>query len=229
MEYPKIHSLWKRQGWYFDEDKKNSPGYQAGRQSLIEGDYAIPEFANIKYWQVQEKIDGMNIRIEDSPYSRMPSIYGRTDKADVPLPLMTHLKSIFHPDSMLEVFLKKDAGLPCITIFGEGYGPKIQAGGGNYRKDAGFILFDVKVNNWWLEQSAVEEIAGKFGIPYAPIIGNMTHQEIIDYVKSQPKSLCSITEQVMEGVICRPNPLLLLRNGDPLMMKLKCKEYLPNI
>ncbi len=28
MKYVKIHSLWKRQGWYFDQDKKKSPDYQ---------------------------------------------------------------------------------------------------------------------------------------------------------------------------------------------------------
>lgn len=223
MEYPKIHSLWKRHGWYFDEDKKNAKRYQDGRQSFIEGDYAIPAFANIKYWQVQEKIDGMNIRVNYN--NSTISVHGRRSDSMMPPDLLTHLRSVFTQDKMIESF----PDTPNVWLFGEGYGPKIQAGGGNYRSSQGFILFDIKVNSWWLEQSAVEEIAEKLGVPYAPIIGNMTYQEIVDYVKSQPKSLCSITEQVMEGIIARPNPLLLQRNGDPLIMKLKCKEYLPNI
>ena len=62
MEYPKINSLWKREGWYFNE--KDKLGIQrSGRQSLIPGDYADPAFAAIKRWRVDEKIDGTNIRI----------------------------------------------------------------------------------------------------------------------------------------------------------------------
>jgi len=48
MEYVKINSLWKRQGWYFEEGKKNNPEYQKGRQSFIIGDYSEPEFGNVK-------------------------------------------------------------------------------------------------------------------------------------------------------------------------------------
>lgn len=63
MQYQKIHSLWKRQGWYLEEGKKNNPEYQKGRQSFIVGDYALPEFGIIKQWRVSEKVDGTNIRI----------------------------------------------------------------------------------------------------------------------------------------------------------------------
>lgn len=63
MIYPKINSLWKRQGWYLEGDKKKSADYQAGRQSFIVGDYAQPEFGIFKYWHVEEKIDGTNIRL----------------------------------------------------------------------------------------------------------------------------------------------------------------------
>ena len=57
-EYVKINSLWKREGWYFDQDKKNSPDYKKGKQSFIEGDYACPEFGNIKRWNVNDVLQG---------------------------------------------------------------------------------------------------------------------------------------------------------------------------
>lgn len=65
MEYPKINSLYKRNGWYFDEKEKRScdPSRQPLRQSLIIGDFACPEFASINKWQIDEKIDGTNVRI----------------------------------------------------------------------------------------------------------------------------------------------------------------------
>jgi hypothetical protein len=239
VEYPKIHSLWKRQGWFLEDGKKNHPDYQNGRQSFIVGDYACPEFAAIKQWLVQEKIDGTNIRVI---YNQIPRIsdhwhdqvkklgyipnvefMGRTDNSDMPRKLLNHLKDTFTTDKMAEVF--PDTTTASVILFGEGYGPTIQKGGGNYRKDVGFILFDVKIGEWWLQQSAVKEIAAKLNVPYAPTIGIMTEDEIVAYVKSKPLSLCSITPQVMEGIIARPDPLVLFRDGKPVMMKLKCREF----
>lgn len=239
MEYPKIHSLWKRQGWYLEDGKKNHPDYQKGRQSFIEGDYACPEFVNIKKWLVQEKIDGTNIRVTYHEIPRISeawlkpldeikhvpfiSIAGRTDNSSIPSKLFSYLSKAITPEMMREVFPNMTTSEVC--LYGEGYGPTIQKGGGNYRKDVGFILFDVKVGDWWLQQSAVKEIADKLNIPYAPIIGIMTEEEIVAYVKSKPLSLCSKDPQVMEGIIARSEPLVLFRDGKPLMMKLKCREF----
>ena len=95
MEYPKINSLWKREGWYFNE--KDKLGIQrSGRQSLIPGDYADPAFAAIKRWRVDEKIDGTNIRIffnqtEDGVDDRV-IFGGRTDAAQLPTHLLVFLQ-----------------------------------------------------------------------------------------------------------------------------------------
>jgi len=223
MKYPKIHSLWKRNGWYFDEDIKKNPSHQKGRQSFIVGDYALPEFGNIKKWLVQEKIDGTNIRVKYPQFE----VCGRNEDSNIPKEIIDHIVRVIRiQDKMYSIFPPQEDGTyPSVWLFGEGYGPKIQKGGGNYRKDAGFILFDVVINGSWLSQESVKDISEKLGIPYAPIIGIMTEQEIVEYVKLKPLSLCSVTPQEIEGVICRPEPLLLQRNGDPLMMKLKCKEF----
>ena len=217
MKYPKINSLWKRVD---------------GKGALIEGDYAIPEFSNIKRWQVQEKIDGTNIRVQYSlEVNREFDVYdisfwGRTDDAMIPKKLDLYLRRYFTPELMKEVFpIKEDCRKLEITLFGEGYGPGIQKGGGSYRTDQAFILFDVHCNGWWMAQDSVKDIATKLGIPYAPMIGIMTEEEIVAYVKSKPLSTCSATPQQIEGIVARPEQLLLLRNGDPLLMKLKCKEF----
>ena len=44
-------------------------------------------------------------------------------------------------------------------------GMKIQKGGGRYIKDeVSFILFDVKIDKWWLRRPDIEEIAGDLAI-----------------------------------------------------------------
>lgn len=216
MKYPKINSLWKRE----DITVKKK------RHELIVGDYSLEEFGLIKKWVVQEKIDGTNIRIhysiEDREHTQDPIVEfdGRTDNAQIPKPLLKYLREHFTVERMASVFKPGTD----VLLFGEGYGPKIQSGG-NYRTDTGFILFDIRIGNFWLKQEDVKNIALALQIPYAPIIGIMTEQEIVDYVKSKPLSLCSVTPQVMEGIIARTEPMLLLRNGDRLIWKLKCVDF----
>lgn len=229
MEYPKLNSLWKREGWYFEQGQKNGCEYKAGRQSFIIGDYAQPEFPNIKLWKVDEKVDGTNIRIcfyRKSDQNLIPSIHGRTDAAQLPCNLLSYLTSTFTWEAFAKAFpdlLKESEFL--VWIFGEGYGPKIQSAGSNYRGDPGFIMFDVRVGNWWLKKEDIKEIAQKFSVPVVPDLGIMTEEQVIEFVKSKPLSLCSRNPQMMEGVVCRSEPLMLTRSGKPVMWKLKCKEF----
>lgn len=127
MKYPKINTIWKR-------DEKN-------KFKIIEGNYSKIEFANIKKWNITEKIDGTNIRII---YKNGIVLFGgRTDNAQIPAHLYEFLQTTFSSSIMNEVFGDAD-----VILFGEGYGPKIQKGGGLYRNGAGFILFDAYIGEW---------------------------------------------------------------------------------
>lgn len=227
MEYPKINSLWKREGTYFDQ-QLNKWVLSKGKQRFIIGDYSRPEFESVCKWRVSEKIDGTNIRLlfkQIDGKRLIPTIMGRTDAAQIPCHLLTYLQQLATWENFDKAFYEMQSKDYEVYLFGEGYGPKIQAGGGNYRKDAAFILFDVYVGGWWLERDSVKDIAEKLGIPMAPDLGIMGSGQIRDLVKSQPLSLCSETPQVMEGVIARAEPLMLFRDGTPIMWKLKCKEF----
>jgi hypothetical protein len=150
---------------------------------------------------------------------------GRTDAAQIPCHLLTYLQTLATWENFDKAFA--DCAGPNFEayLFGEGYGPKIQSCGSNYRKDAAFILFDVVVSRWWLKQEDVASIAEKLGVPSAPDLGVMTESEIVEFVKSKPNSQCSYIPQHMEGVIARSEPLMLFRKGTPIMWKLKCREF----
>lgn len=205
IRYPKIQTLWKR-----DENKKFT---------IIEGDFSKDEFASIDKWEVTEKIDGTNIRIFWD--GETVNFGGRTDNSQIPTFLLDVLQKIFTADKFKEVF--PDANN--VVMFGEGYGQKIQSVGKKYRKDNGLILFDVVVGDWWLERTAVNDIAEKFGIRAVPVVGIMSKAEIIDYVKSKPKSTVSEEDLTIEGVVVRSHPLMLFRDGSPIMFKLKVSDY----
>ncbi len=191
---------------------------------MIIGDYAEIEFGRIKTWSVDEKVDGTNIRIfyKDGGVS----FGGRTSAAQLPCHLLKYLQDTFTKDVLSTTFPDKEVGCsPNIIIFGEGYGPKIQACGGNYRNTPGFILFDVFCQGWWLTRESCKEVADSLQVPMVPFLGVMTEDEIVEYVKSKPMSLCSEKPQVMEGFVVRSDPLMLFRNGKQIMWKLKCCEF----
>lgn len=225
MEYPKINSLWKRQAWYFDEEQKKNSANQPFRNSFIVGDYACPEFGSIDKWEVDEKVDGTNVRIFWQPEDKFsPAFGGRTDNAQLPSRLLFHLQKTCNREKMQKVF----PNVHRVVLFGEGYGPKIQAAGSSYRSDVSFILFDVWIDGWWLEKHSVIDIASQLDIEHTINQSVMTTQQVVDFVKSKPKSY--IAEKpgfVMEGIIARSYPLMLFRNHrTPIMFKLKVKDVI---
>ena len=115
-----------------------------------------------------------------------------------------------------------------VILFGEGYGPKIQGKVGHrYIDTQSFILFDVYIDGWWLNRESVIDIAGKLNVDSVPIVhACATTEDIIEYIRSKPKSIQAIDNELqIEGVVCRTEPQLFLKDGSPLMFKLKCKDF----
>ncbi len=88
-----------------------------------------------------------------------------------------------------------------------------------------FIIFDIMVNGWWLMRDDVKFMANEMNIPVVPTLGIMRVDSIVEYVRSKPQSVCSKTPQIMEGVVCRSEPLMRFRNGKPIMWKLKVRDF----
>lgn len=202
-EYHKIQTLYKRN----PENMKR----------VLEGEFALPEFEFLKDcdWVWTEKVDGTNIRIMWDGIAT--AIGGKTDNASIPSPLIAKLQSYSFDDQFREHF--KDTP---VCLYGEGYGAKIQSGG-SYRQDQDFVLFDVRIGDWWLNRVDVEEIAGKLGLTVVPIIGHGNAKEMTEYVKSFPKSTWGEFES--EGIVARPSTELKNRQGHRVITKLKCKDF----
>src|ERR1041385_8261579 len=177
-------------------------------KTLLEGQYAEPEFeylANNK-WVFTEKVDGTNIRVMVDADGKL-SFGGKTDNAVIPALLVTRLEARFFPknDRLREMF----PGGGC--LYGEGYGARIQKGGGNYRPDADFVLFDIKVSCWWLQRSAVEDIAAKLSIDVVPIIGQGSLDFIVEMTRAGFNSRWG--NFIAEGVVARPETEIKTRPG----------------
>ena len=193
-----------------------------GNRNIIEGQYSIPEFEMLKdiTWVWTEKIDGTNIRI--MPDKDVIRFGGKTDRAQIPTPLLDVLQDTFTLDNMQNVF----KGETDICLYGEGYGKKIQKGG-NYIPDGNnFILFDIRVGKWWLTRETCEDIAEQLEIPIVPIINEGTLLEAVEYVKVGFKStIAHNTDYEAEGLVMKPKYDLFARNGKRIISKIKHTDF----
>ena len=197
-------------------------------KTLLKGEYSMPEFAYLEKntWVFTEKVDGTNIRIMFAPYQENGKAYGitfggKSDNAQIPAILIAQLEKQFHSESarlkIAEIF--PDGA----CLYGEGYGAKIQKGGGNYRQDQGFVLFDVKVGDWWLKREDIEDVTKKLGIGIIPIIDIGTLPRMVELVKSGFDSIWG--KFMAEGIVAKPLVELKTRHGDRIITKIKYKDF----
>lgn len=209
-EYTKIETI-------FERDTQ-------GTKKLVEGKFRneTVEYLKDNQWICTEKIDGTNIGIVWDGYR--VTYQSRTEKAQIPVHLMNKLIELFGGMENEELFEQKFGEMQ-VVLFGEGYGAKIQKGGGNYRSDTSFILFDVYLpeQNLWLKRDAIENIAKTFGIDVVPIVLTGTLEEALQLVKSRPKSTIGVAD--MEGVVCKPAIDILDRMGRRLIVKIKVCDF----
>lgn len=190
-------------------------------KTLLEGEFSKPEFEQLQdiKWRCTEKVDGTNIRIiwdgENIEFK------GKTDLAQIPKPLMDVLESIFNTDDMTAVF-----GSKSVCLYGEGFGHKIQSGKGYRAESHDFILFDVSINDMWLDFNNTLAIAESLKIEHVPVVGIYTLKEAIQVVKHGFKSLISEdTNLISEGLIMKPMTELINRKGERIICKIKHKDF----
>lgn len=188
-------------------------------KTLLEGQYALPEFEYLKdnLWVFTEKIDGTNIRVMWD--GGLLTWGGRTDNAQMPTFLFTKLQGLFSAERFQELYPETP-----MCLYGEGYGARIQKGGGNYiPTGVSYILFDVRIDDTWLERHNVEDIAEKLGIDIVPIIGEGTLQDGIELVRKGLES--TFGDFPAEGLVMRPKVALMNRLGHRVITKIKHKDF----
>jgi hypothetical protein len=187
-------------------------------KTLLEGRWAKPEFEFLAYnnWVYTEKVDGTNIRVMWD--GEKVTFGGKTDRAQIPATLVEKLQDKFYSGALSEVF-----DFP-VCLYGEGYGNKIQKGGGNYNPDGvDFVLFDVLVGDIWLERENVEDVANKLQIQAVPIVGKGSLFGAIEMCREGFNSEWGDFKS--EGIVARPEVEIRDRRGHRIITKIKCKDF----
>ena len=211
-KYHKINTIFKR-----DALKK-----------IIEDDWTLPEFEYLQncLWNFDEKIDGQNIRVGwDTMYM---TIDGRNENSSIPSFLANYLFSKFTPELFKGKFTDPDYP---VTLYGEGFGYGIQGQRGvEYAKNAlyalktcGFLLFDVRVGDYWLERHNVKNIAETFKVGTVPELGTGTLNEAVEMCKKGFES--QLGKINAEGLVMRPCVEMYNRKGERIIAKLKERDF----
>lgn len=229
-----------------DYQKINTLFLRDENNIIIPDKFTCQEFEYLKdtQWECTEKIDGTNIHIDilferfkeedGTPREEFSISYnGRTSKAQLPAHLYSKLSEIFGKVDFGTIFhdaiqstRDRDEDSLTISIYGEGYGLKIQKGSNYIKDDCGFILFDVRVNGWWLDRRACEAIADQMNVPIVPLIGYMTIPEAIEFVRKGFKStIAQNPDYDAEGLVLKTPCGLRFRAGERVITKIKTADF----
>jgi len=206
-EYPKIVNVWKRE-----------PVEGSKKWKIVENAWSTPELEYLKdlNWSWTEKVDGTNIRIIYD--GEKVEFKGKTDRAILYKPLEDFLATKFYAGALSEIF----EGPVC--LYGEGYGKKIQKRGGLYNPDGNsFVLFDIKIGDYWLKRKDIVEIADKLQIEVVPEVGCGTLEDAITFVRNGVYSEWG--DFLAEGIVVKPDVNLLNRSGRRIITKIKTVDF----
>jgi Rnl2 family RNA ligase len=198
-----------------------------------------PEIFYVREVIACEKLHGSNasIHIAEGVKDRSGIIYGSRETTSL------------EPNFALKVFQRwcedrpetldkilavcEEYGFSDVTIYGEAYGPGIQAKGVKYTsgKEVLFRAFDIMVSGNLLTYDLFLEVVRKMGLPSTPVIWRGEPSvEAFDKLLNQP-SQEALQNGVLdggnlsEGVVIRSNPLLRNVFGEWLILKHKSAHF----
>jgi len=183
------------------------------------GNFSIPEFQFLcnNEWLFTEKIDGTNIRVYWD--GKNVEFGGREDNSQITSKLVKVLMEKFTNELMLLTFGDRGG----VTLFGEGFGNGVQNGKCYLPDCVDFILFDIYAGGVWFKREKVENYAKSLDLKIVPIVGKGTIQDAISIVQNGFTSL--IADCPAEGLVIKPMINLLTRLGEPIITKIKTRDF----
>lgn len=139
----------------------------------------------------------------------------------------TKFVALFDQQKLLEVF--PNFGVSKIVVFGEAYGGVMQHMSHTYGKELKFIVFDIRMDDNWLNVPNAESVAKTLGLEFVYYEKISTSLEEIDKQRDAD-SVQAVrngmgTGHKREGVVLRPLIELTKNNGERVCAKHKIKAF----
>ena len=221
-----------------------------GASEKIDGTNMRIEVVQKPVYRPESPTDFMPLDIIDG-VKFVVSIKGKTDNAQIPPHLEKYMKETFTDDKVFASLgikeyipreewaehgwcVSKEDPTPMYekipekyTLYGEGYGMKIQKCGGRYLSNSvSFRGFDVKVNDEYLLRDNAMSVFEKLGADTVPYFGLMTIDEAIEKVREGFVSEISEDRTLMaEGLVLSSPIGLKNRRGERLIVKIKYGDF----
>jgi len=172
-------------------------------------------FGLLNYWLVTEKMDGMSVIL--SANSENYGIHGRSPNTQ----FTPEQESFLHDQTSAAIGRLSKHILydgKKVDIYAELVGPGVNGNSHNF-KDLQLYVFDVRINDFWLDWTNTASVAQDADLVTVPVIYTMTLPEIVRLVRDTPQT------EYFEGIVARSDPYLYNNKGERLMFKLKAKDF----
>ena len=181
-------------------------------------DFHLEEVFYLKdnIWIGSRKCDGTNCRVL---FDGNEVFYnGKTNRANFSNDQKEYIEETFK-EEIFEEYFRKEGKSPRVVIFGELVGPKIQNGDNNSFKELEFIVFDVLINNVFLDVENIKQIAKYFNLrsSYDLLTIKGSLYQLQEIVKDK--------DFKYEGLVVKPLVELYTKNKNRLILKIKKRDY----
>ena len=140
---------------------------------------------------------------------------------------LSKFKSLFNEERLVKHFT--ELGHEEVVVYGEAYGGSCQKMSYMYGPELRFIVFDVFINNIWLDVPNMDEVATRLEqevVPWRKIVCDLA---AIDNERDRPSEVAvrrGFTEEhIREGVVLRPLAEMFNRYGERMIVKHKHEKF----
>lgn len=193
---------------------------------VIPGEYTDQRFALIDRWIVTEKMDGTSIVLRWNAHD-FPEFGGRTAKSHFSDDRTEFLQVQLYSAQQEAMAIIDEFDLDSLSVYAEMIGPGIQSGG-RYTDEYELRVFDMRVNDYWLDFDRVVNNCERLGMTHVPVLNNyfpLSTPDIVEIVRDGFSASAQDPSYKAEGVVARTNPLLYDNKGDRVMWKLKHSDF----
>jgi hypothetical protein len=140
---------------------------------------------------------------------------------------LSKFKSLFNEERLVKHFT--ELGHEEVVVYGEAYGGSCQKMSYMCGPELRFIVFDVFINNIWLDVPNMDEVATRLEqevVPWRKIVCDLA---AIDNERDRPSEVAvrrGFTEEhIREGVVLRPLAEMFNRYGERMIVKHKHEKF----